>query len=180
MATKKKDKNVRVEYNNIKEVSSVVSLRDVFLVSSHWESFLSLHSTGFESNNKFFNFKLLDATWNFDVSSKTLDIQLTYQLIAEEKSEIKRQKSNVRLFEMQFGWLVVFSVPETFKPTKPKVMADFTVVNGQLNAFPYVRQFVHEMTTRAGWPPLVLPTFLLPAHREAHLGSRRKATRRSK
>ena len=72
---------------------------------------------------------------------------------------------------------VVFAVPPGFHLPAAEVMADFAVANGQLSAFPYVRQHVQDMTTKGGWPALVLPTFRIPATRSVGLGMTRGASR---
>lgn len=42
----------------------------------------------------------------------------------------------------------------------------FTNVNLQVNAWPYLREYVHQAISRFGWTPLVLPTLkVAPARR---------------
>lgn len=43
------------------------------------------------------------------------------------------------------------------EPTDPYLEV-FSKVNLQVNAWPYLREYVHQTITRFGWTPLVLPT----------------------
>ena len=77
------------------------------------------------------------------------------------------------MLDLSCHWRVSYRVSESFEPAAAKAMADFAVVNGQLNAFPYVRQFVQDIVGRSGWPPLVLPVYRIPKQRPSSVGKRR-------
>jgi hypothetical protein len=161
----------QIDYERVKVVSSVVRLQDVLLAHSHWNSEMKAPRLDVEPSSMMFSLVLTDATWEFAPTTKLLEIQLGYRLTAIAKID---EKKNVPLFQLECDWDVVFGVPDEFSPSSPEVMADFAFANGQLNAFPYVRQYVQDVTGRAGWPPLVLPTFRIPAKRPKQLGGKRK------
>jgi len=163
----------RIDYERVKQVSSVVRLKDVLLSHSHWQSATKVPRLAVEPSSMTFTFFLADATWDFD-ATKLLEIQLEYRLAAFAKIDGRKYGTDLPLFQLECEWDVVFEVPKEFSPLEAEVMADFAVANGQLNAFPYVRQYVQDVTSRAGWPPLVLPTFRIPAKRSEPLGGRRQ------
>jgi hypothetical protein len=166
---------VAIDYERVKSVSGVVRLKDVLLNHSHWHSMTRAPRLEIEPTTMAFNFALADATWDFVPELKLLEIQLEYRLVAFAKVDGKRNDGNeVPLFQLECDWDVAFELPEGFSPSDVDALADFTVANGQLNAFPYVRQYVQDVTSRAGWPPLVLPTFRIPAKRPKHIGGRRQ------
>jgi len=37
----------------------------------------------------------------------------------------------------------------------------FKVRNLPLNTWPYFREFIHNITTRVGWPPFIAPTYVI-------------------
>jgi hypothetical protein len=166
---------VAIDYERVKSVSGVVRLKDVLLNHSHWRSMTRAPRLEVEPTSMTFNFALADATWDFVPEINLLEIQLEYRLVAFARVDGKRNEGNeIPLFQLECDWDVAFEVPERFSPSDMDALADFAVANGQLNAFPYVRQYVQDMTSRAGWPPLVLPTFRIPAKRPKPLGGRRQ------
>lgn len=166
---------VAIDYERVKSVSGVVRLKDVLLNHSHWHSVTRAPRLEVEPTTMAFNFALADATWDFEPEAKLLEIQLEYRLAAFARVDGKENvdSNEVSLFQLECDWDVVFAVPDGFSPSDLDALADFTVANGQLNAFPYVRQYVQDVTSRAGWPPLVLPTFRIPAKRPKPVGGRR-------
>jgi hypothetical protein len=178
-AQKKKIKvaMVAIDYERVKSVSGVVRLKEVLLNHSHWRSTMRAPRLEVEPTAMAFNFALADATWDFVPELKLLEILLEYRLAAFAKVDGKQnvEGNEVPLFQLECDWDVVFEVPEGFAPSDLDALADFAVANGQLNAFPYVRQYVQDVTSRAGWPPLVLPVFRIPAKRPKAVGARRQA-----
>jgi len=160
----------RIDYDKVRQVSGVVRLRDVVLTHAHWLSTQAAFDLGGEAPT--YSFRLVDASW--DHQGSVLEVLLEYGLVAFAGPHHSGGARDVQLFQLECGWKVAFGVPATFRPASGQVMADFVVANGQLNAFPYVRQFVQDLTGRAGWPPLILPTFRIPATREKDLGPRRR------
>jgi hypothetical protein len=45
------------------------------------------------------------------------------------------------------------------EPMTDEIFAVFRKLNLPLNLWPYLREYVHQMLLRAGWPPFVLPAF---------------------
>lgn len=175
-ALKRKIATVAIDYDRLKTVSGVVRLKDVLLVHSHWNSLARTPRMEVEPAGMAFKFALASATWDFLPELKQLEIELEYRLIAFARLDVTKdnESKDVQLFSLECEWSVVFSVPEDFLPTDLMALADFSVANGQLNAFPYVRQYVQDVTSRGGWPPLVLPTFRAPANRPVRFGGKRK------
>lgn len=165
---------VAIDYERVKTISGVVRLKDVLLTHSHWHSATRAPRLEVEPTTMAFNFALADATWEFVPELKLLEIRLEYRLAAFAKVAEKNDGQEVPLFQLECDWDAIFAVPDDFTPSNAEALADFAVANGQLNAFPYVRQFVQDVTGRAGWPPLVLPTFRIPVKRPKPVGGPRK------
>ena len=165
---------VAIDYERLKSVSGVVRLKDVLLNHSYWHSMTRATGLDVEPTAMAFNFALADATWDFVPHIKRLVVQLGYRLAAFARVGTDNvDDGEILLFQLECDWHVVFEVPDEFSPVDVDALADFTVANGQLNAFPYERQYVQDVTSRAGWPPLVLPTFRVPAKRPKAIGKRR-------
>lgn len=160
--------HVAIDYERIKQVSSVVTLVDVLLAQSHWQSLAGPHGLPAAPESMNYKLGLSSAGWSFAVARKQLEVSLEYRLSASAKFAGK----HVSIFAMRFEYRVTFGVPDDFEPGSADVMSDFAFANGQLNAFPYVRQHVQELTAKAGWAPLILPTFRIPANRPASIGAR--------
>ena len=166
---------VTIDYERVKVVSTVVRLKDVLLAHSHWHSVEKPTRLEADPTAMSFNFGLIEATWDFFAASRTLEIQLKFRLAAFAKVDGSDDRNTVPLFQLECDWDVAFEIPESFEPSDVGALADFAVANGQLNAFPYVRQYVQDVTGRAGWPPLVLPTFRIPKKRPKALGGHRSS-----
>lgn len=165
---------IAIDYDRIKTISGVVRLKDVLLTNCHWNSTTRVQRLEVAAPNMAFHFALFDATWEFVPELQQLEIGLEYRLAAFASTTERSNGQEIPLFQLECNWDVIFAVPEDFTPSGAGVLADFSVANGQLNAFPYVRQFVQDVTGRAGWPPLVLPTFRIPVKRPKSLGNPRK------
>lgn len=155
---------VQIDDERVRKVSSVVHLQDVLLVHATWDSSIAYRRPDVNTASMRYVFRLAEATWGLHAHGN-LEIHLEFRLNALAKGNGDKHDTEVPLFETTSGWAVIFGVPDEFVPADGETMADFTVANGQLNAFPYVRQWVQDITGRAGWPPLVLPTFRIPAKR---------------
>jgi hypothetical protein len=171
-APKTKAPLVSINYERLRSISGAVQLRDVLLTHTHLQSFIVATKLSMNPEAMMYMFELTDATWDLDREKNILEIQLKYKLHAAVGTQ-KGQQEPAPLFHLQCEWSVIFGVSEEIDPeTSEDVMADFAVANGQLNAFPYVRQYVQDVTGRAGWPPLVLPTFRIPSKRKESIGGR--------
>jgi hypothetical protein len=166
---------VDIDYERVKTVSSVVQLTDVLLTHCHWQSSDRNPRLSIEPETMAFSFGLEEATWDFS-ELRVLEVDLRYRLTAFAQAQGEGEHVQIPLFDLECAWQVSFGVPDDFEPSSADVLADFAAANGQLNAFPYVRQFVQDMTGRAGWPPLVLPTFRIPAKRPKAIGGRRTSS----
>lgn len=141
---------IAIDYERVKVVSSVVRLKDVLLTHSHWHSATRAPRLEIEPTSMRFTFALAEATWDFVPELKLLEIQLEYRLAAFAKVDGEKENdgTEVPLFQLECDWNVLFEVPDEFAPSNTEALADFATANGQLNAFPYVRQYVQDVTSR--------------------------------
>ena len=155
--------SVEIDYDRLRSVSKVVQLNDVLLAEGAFASHLdprqldAMQPTAAPE----YQLNLVDGRWWRD--GQHFDVALGYRVLATIRSE----KATTPLFEIRARWFVSYSLPEGFEPSAEadEVFADFVAANGQVNAFPYLRQFVGDLSGRAGWPPLVLAVLRAPAKR---------------
>lgn len=165
-------KLVPIDYPSLRSVSGRVRLQSVALRRTTFEVLVDAGSLAESSEGIDFTFQLVEARWDLEDGERALDVILDYRVAAVSRQPDLEKKKPIILFGLACEWVVRFGLPDDFQVASPKVMADFAVANGQLNAHPYVRQLVQDLTGRSGWVPVVLPTFLAPASRPEHLGSR--------
>lgn len=171
-----KPKLVAVDYEALSSVSRDVQLQEVTLHQAHWNSSPRLRHGG-QAKGLSYSFKLVDAMWDLEYEHRVLVVELQYELAAfvellNGDPQSEREQKDVHMLDLSCNWRVSYRVNESFKPAAAKTMADFAVVNGQLNAFPYVRQFVQDIIGRSGLPPLVLPVYRIPKKRPSSVGKR--------
>lgn len=154
----------KIDYERLRQVSGVVQLQEVLLVKADWQSNAPSAREDIGTGAMRYALTLTAVSWSS--APKRLTVYLDYRLVAF--AELTPGKPT-NLFGLSCRWAVLFGVPEDFAAPAVDVMTDFAAANGQLNAFPYIRQFVQEATGRGGWPPLVLPTFRIPADRPKEL-----------
>lgn len=106
-------------------------------------------------------------------ATRTLEIQLEVRLAAFAKVDGNDDVVDIPPLQLECNRDVSFEVPEKFEPSDVDALADLAVVanNGQLNTSPYVRQYVQDVTGRAG----LLSTFRIPKKRPKELGGHRNA-----
>lgn len=152
---------VSIDYERLRTLSRAVDIRDVRLLGAQ---FVSLREPEYiETNNGDLQFgmSLVDARWAR--AGNTFDVLLSYQVLTRLGDDL--------LFRATSSWVVKYQIASDFIETADfqAVADDFVMANGQVNLFPYLRQFVSDVTTRAGWPTLLLPVFKAPANRPPEL-----------
>jgi hypothetical protein len=155
--------SIEIDYDRLRNVSKVVQLNDVLLVEGGFVSLLDPRQldTTQPTAAPEYQLSLVDGQWWRD--GQRFDVGLGYRVFAAISSE----KGTIPLFEIRARWFVSYSLPDSFEPPAEvdESFADFVAANGQVNAFPYLRQLVSDLSGRAGWPPLVLAVLRAPAKR---------------
>jgi hypothetical protein len=137
------DERIEIDYEQLKSLTKVIQLNGISLVDGGIHSNVDPRGiVGADVGPKGYALSLGDAKWWLDGSA--LDVVLGYRVTGTAT----RDSEKIDLFTVGARFLVSYSLPE-----------------GQINAFPYLRQFVNDLTARAGWPPLVLSVFKAPARR---------------
>lgn len=167
------DERVEIDYEQLKTLTRVIQLNGIFLLDGGIHSHVDHRAiAGTDGGPKGYVLSLGDARWWLDNSA--LDVVLGYRVTGTATREVGK----IELFTVSARFLVSYSIPEgAVVPldNKDNILADFVAANGQINAFPYLRQFVNDVTARAGWPPLVLSVFKAPARRPRALVRMAKA-----
>jgi hypothetical protein len=166
-------KLITIDYGRLRAVSGVVQLQDVILNRAAFDSLTEASHDTPATGSVELSIKLTGAQWGYSAEAHLLKAYLEYRLTAVARPAQEGVGDRMLLFGLVCEWMVRFGVPDGYSLPPDDVMGDFTVANGQLNAHPYVRQFIQDVTGRAGWMPVILPTFRIPATRAEGLGSRR-------
>jgi hypothetical protein len=157
------DERIEIDYEQLKSLTKVIQLNGISLVDGGIHSNVDPRGiVGADVGPKGYALSLGDAKWWLDGSA--LDVVLGYRVTGTAT----RDSEKIDLFTVGARFLVSYSLPEgTVVPldNRDNLLADLVAANGQINAFPYLRQFVNDLTARAGWPPLVLSVFKAPARR---------------
>lgn len=157
------DERVEIDYEQLKSLTKLIQLHGITLVDGGITSHVDPRSLAeIDVEEKGYTLNLSDARWWLDGTS--LDVLLAYRVTAN--GTINGQES--ALFTVGARFLVTYALPEgTEVPVENRdnLLADLVAANGQINAFPYLRQLVNDLTARSGWPPLVLNVLKAPARR---------------
>jgi hypothetical protein len=172
-STTEEDERVEIDYEQLKTLTRVIQLNGIFLVDGGIHSHVDPRMVvGADGGPKGYVLNLGDARWWLD--NIALDVVLGYRVTGTATREVGK----IELFTVNARFLVSYSLSEgTVIPldNKDNLMADLVAANGQINVFPYLRQFVNDVTVRAGWPSLVLSVFKAPARRPRALVRMAKA-----
>jgi hypothetical protein len=157
---------VDINYERLRALTRVIQLNSISLISggivSHVDPRTAMAAAG---EQREYTLALVDARWWLD--STSLDVVLGYRVTASAT----RDGNRASLFTVDARFAVGYGLPAgaTALPQdqslRESLLADMVSANGQINTFPYLRQFVSDLTTRAGWSPLVLNVFRAPARR---------------
>jgi len=124
-----------------------VELRGVRLLSCQAESQAVLHES-------------MQASYELDVESSFRRMSQGFEAIQECTVSvfIVEEDEEVPVGQIQVAYGFAYS--STFEDDQYESDAFlhiFQQVSLPVNAWPFIRQFVHEMTQRMNWPPLMLP-----------------------
>lgn len=157
------DDRVEIDYERLKSLTKLIQLSGIVLVDGGIQSNVDPRLfAGSDGGPKGYTLSLGDARWW--IEGNALDVLLGYRVTGQAT----RSGEKLDLFTVGARFLVSYALPEdTAVPleNRDNLLADLVAANGQINAFPYLRQFVTDATARAGWPPLVLNVFKVPARR---------------
>jgi len=82
--------------------------------------------------------------------SGALEIACDYQFTA--------RVAEAQVAEAVIKYLLVYEIKGS-EPFIEEDLIEFAVGNGTLHSWPFVREFLHGLTSRMGYPPYVLPVF---------------------
>ena len=156
------DEMIAIDYNRLRTITSVIQLDTINLIDSMMTSFSDSRFLDAGQATLEYTVQLCDAAWAR--KDQQVDAVVGYQVTARVQDDDKPKE----IFRVTARFLVGYRVPAGFTldpSTSSDVMADLVIANGQINAFPYVRQLIADQTARAGWPPLQLDVFRAPAKR---------------
>lgn len=68
--------------------------------------------------------------------------------------------ARVTLARLHVATRVVYAKTTSFEPADRELLPDYFALNGWMHVWPYARADVHALSSRLGFPPLVLPVLL--------------------
>ena len=90
------------------------------------------------------------------ISENMLDVACDFTVDAKTNEQEQNDSKNV--FKIQFSYNITYDVKEL--STFSKEYIDFFVLkNVPINIWPYARELVSSLTTRMGYPPLILEPY---------------------
>lgn len=153
---------IEINYEQLKSVTKLIQLNAINLIDGGMRSEVDPRAAESLGGEKSYTLLLGDARWWIDGTS--VDVLLGYRVTGTASIDGKK----VDLFTITARFLASYVLPEGAtipSENRDNLLADLVAANGQINVFPYLRQFVNDLTARAGWPPLVLRVLKAPAHR---------------
>lgn len=82
------------------------------------------------------------------------DCTVSFSRVEEEDGEESGSVGKVRV---QYGFFYEAALQDIAEEDLDAYFYIFERVSLPVNAWPFIRQFVHDMTQRMNWPPLMLP-----------------------
>jgi hypothetical protein len=117
-----------------------------------------------------------EATVEYEPGAGSFVVRGTYRLVirsssTEIRDEPKESASPVANIEFEHAALFVMDMEGQDLP-KPEELNAYAVTTGQFALYPYVREYISNITTRLGLPTLTVGVLKLPHHRRPPNGSR--------
>lgn len=94
-------------------------------------------------------------------SRVTAALQFTFRAMPagyDENAAGEKRSAPQPLFEASASFQLTYEL-DSDEPASASDLAAFAQVNGNLNAVPYWREFLHNVLVRAGLPPFEVPVF---------------------
>lgn len=109
----------------------------------------------------------VDTSYDFDEEEIVLiaHVNATVTLFeATDDSDTPEPESDSRVFvTVRLSYDLDYALPSAPPEEKrAELFQAFSEVNGTYNSWPYIREAVQDLTTRMGFPPLVLPVHRVP------------------
>ncbi len=161
-----------INYERLKLITSHIQLHNINLKSASLHSTIDSRNANNLTGTKGYTLNLNEARWWLDGSD--LEILLSYRASAFSM----RDKIPSELFAVTASFIVTYSLDQKViipSADHDEMMADLVAANAQINAFPYLRQIVVDLTSRSGWPALLLKVFRAPASRSTALVKKMRA-----
>ena len=113
-----------------------------------------------------------DAAVEYEPGGESFVVRGTYRLFIRssstmEPNESDKPEADVARIEFEHAALFIINMDDQ-EPPAPEELNAYAVTTGQFALYPYVREYISNITTRLGLPPLTVGVLKFPAH---HLGN---------
>jgi hypothetical protein len=155
-----------IDYPGLQTLSRRVQVKDIILHSANFELQAppDLEGQGVLG----FTFGVGPVRYSATAADRGIDVFLSFEIqgTVQRAAEVGRSDAETfDLFELRASWHVRYELESPLGAVDRETLGDFAFANGQLQAFPYLRAHVADITSKAGLPMLTLPVFRIPKER---------------
>jgi len=167
--TKKKKQDRRADLKLAIKISEQVELEEVKLLMSEFSQLPPI-----TQGDKVFD---VDRTVRVEVNKDENMIIVFPNFELKGYSDKKRAKQDEPFLNIKAMFALVYRAKDLSNLSE-KAFDSFGQANGIYNAWPYWREFVQNVTTRMGLPPLTVPVFRIVAPPQKEASTRKRATKK--
>jgi preprotein translocase subunit SecB len=116
------------------------------------------HEKGMAEPTLAYTMNLEPVSWTMTDDSFAAVFPLAVEL--EHANAGAQDSVRTTLARLRVATRVVYAKVQTFEPSDREFVPDYLALNGWMHVWPYARADVQALSTRLGFPPLVLPVLL--------------------
>jgi len=167
--TKKKKQDRLADLKLAIKISEQVELEEVKLLMSEFSQLPTA-----DQGEKLFN---VDRTVSVEANKDQNMIIVFPNFELKGYSDKKMAKQDEPFLKIRAMFALVYKAKDLSNLSE-KAFDSFGQANGVYNAWPYWREFVQNVTTRMGLPPLTIPVFRIVAQPPKEASTRKRATKK--
>jgi hypothetical protein len=156
----------QIDYGHLKVLAAAVQLDDIRLLDCQFSAILEPDGLSPDETLSFVR-HTRGTRWSIGEDGRVLTTKLTFRVRgqAQRRNETGQALTTRDVFLLESSWKARYHFLKEVDLNNHELVEDFAFTNGQLNVFPYFRQLVSDLTSRSGWPTVVLPVFRAPSRR---------------
>lgn len=168
--TKKKKRDRRADLKLAIKISEQVELEEVKLLRSEFSQLPTV-----DQGEKLFD---VDRTVRVEANKDQNMIIVFPNFELKGYADKERAKQGEPFLKISAMFALVYKAKDLSNLSE-KAFDSFGQANGVYNAWPYWREFVQNVTTRMGLPPLTIPVFRIVAPSQKEASTRKRTTKKN-
>jgi hypothetical protein len=148
-------------------LAAITDIYDVRLMKT------SAEIVNLPADNPFLAYQLeSESAVEYEPGTESFVVRGTYRVFissgatAEALAGPEHHGSPVANIEFEQAALFVMNMPDSADPPKPEELNAYAVSTGQFTLYPYVREYIADLTMRLGLPALTVGVLKMPAQSE--------------